>query len=132
MERNSLASQQFERTDRIASEIMREVERIIREDVSDPRTDCMFSVTHVDVTRDLRYAKVYISIYEEEKRAPMMKALKSAAGFIRHNLGQRVQLRYTPELLFELDTTIEYGVHIASLINEVRRTEGSQSDDERA
>lgn len=132
MERNSLASQQFERTDRIASEIMREVERIIREDVSDPRTDCMFSVTHVDVTRDLRYAKVYISIYEEEKRAPMMKALKSAAGFIRHNLGQRVQLRYMPELLFELDTTIEYGVHIASLINEVRRTEGSQSDDERA
>ena len=132
MERNSLASQHFERTDRIASEIMREVERIIREDVSDPRTDCMFSVTHVDVTRDLRYAKVYISIYEEEKRAPMMKALKSAAGFIRHNPGQRVQLRYTPELLFELDTTIEYGVHIASLINEVRRTEGSQSDDERA
>lgn len=128
----SLASQQFERTDRIASEIMREAERIIREDVSDPRTDCMFSVTHVDVTRDLRYAKVYISIYEEEKRAPMMKALKSAAGFIRHNLGRRVQLRYTPELLFELDTTIEYGVHIASLINEVRRTEGSQSDDERA
>ena len=131
MER-SLASQQFEHTDRIASEIMREAERIIREDVSDPRTDCMFSVTHVDVTRDLRYAKVYISIYEEEKRAPMMKALKSAAGFIRHNLGRRVQLRYTPELLFELDTTIEYGVHIASLINEVRRTEGSQSDDERA
>lgn len=127
-----MASQQFERTDRIASEIMREAERIIREDVSDPRTECMFSVTHVDVTRDLRYAKVYISIYEEEKRAPMMKALKSAAGFIRHNLGRRVQLRYTPELLFELDTTIEYGVHIASLINEVRRTEGSQSDDERA
>ena len=127
-----MASQQFERTDRIASEIMREVERIIREEVSDPRTDCMFSVTHVDVTRDLRYAKVYISIYDEEKRAPMMKALKSAAGFIRHNLGRRVQLRYTPELLFELDTTIEYGVHIASLINEVRKTEGSQSDDERA
>ena len=131
MER-SLASQQFERTDRIASEIMREVERIIREEVSDPRTDCMFSVTHVDVTRDLRYAKVFISVYEAEKRETMMKALRSAAGFIRHHLGLRVQLRYTPELLFELDTTIEYGVHIASLINEVRRTEGSQSDDERA
>ena len=124
-----MASQQFERTDRIASEIMREAERIIREDVSDPRTDCMFSVTHVDVTRDLRYAKVYISIYEEEKRQPMMKALKSAAGFIRHNLGTRVQLRYTPELLFELDTTIEYGVHIASLLNQVKKTEGSQSDE---
>ena len=125
-----MATQQFERTDRIASEIMREAERIIREDVSDPRTDCMFSITHVDVTRDLRYAKVYVSIYEEDKREPMMKALKSAAGFIRHNLGRRVQLRYTPELLFELDTTIEYGVHIASLINQVRKTEGSQPDDD--
>ena len=124
-----MATQQFERTDRIASEIMREAERIIREDVSDPRTQCMFSITHVDVTRDLRYAKVYVSIDEEDKREPMMKALKSAAGFIRHNLGRRVQLRYTPELLFELDTTIEYGVHIASLINQVRKTEGSQPDD---
>ena len=122
--------QQYERTDRIASEIMREAERIIREDVSDPRTECMFSITHVDVTRDLRYAKVYVSVYEEEKREPMMKALKSAAGFIRHNIGRRVQLRYTPELLFELDTTIEYVVHIASLINQVRKTEGSQSDEE--
>lgn len=122
--------QQYERTDRIASEMMREVERIIREDVSDPRTECMFSITHVDVTRDLRYAKVYVSVYEEEKRGPMMKALKSAAGFIRHNVGRRVQLRYTPELLFELDTTIEYGVHIAGLINQVRKTEGSQSDEE--
>ena len=122
--------QQYERTDRIASEIMREAERIIREDVSDPRTECMFSITHVDVTRDLRYAKVYVSVYEEEKREPMMKALKSAAGFIRHNIGRRVPLRYTPELLFELDTTIEYGVHIASLINQVRKTEGSQSDEE--
>ena len=124
-----MAAQQFERTDRIAAEIMRETERIIREDVSDPRTDCMFSITHVDVTRDLRYAKVYISIYEEAKREPMMKALKSAAGFVRHNLGRRVQLRYTPELLFELDTTIEYGVHIASLLNQVRKNEGSQSDE---
>ena len=125
-----MATQQFERTDRIASEIMREAERIIREDVSDPRTQCMFSITHVVVTRDLRYAKIYVSIYEEDKREPMMKALKSAAGFIRHNLGRRVQLRYTPELLFELDTTIEYGVHIASLINQVRKTEGSQPDDD--
>ena len=124
-----MATRQYERTDRIASEIMREVERIIREDVSDPRTQCMFSITHVDVTRDLRYAKVYISVYEEEKREPMMKALRSAAGFIRHNVGRRVQLRYTPELLFELDTTIEYGVHIASLLNQVRKTEGSQSDE---
>ena len=83
----------------------------------------------MDTASDLRTAKVYVSVYEEEKRAPMMKALKTAAGFIRHNLGRRVQLRYTPELIFELDTTIEYGVHIASLINQVRKTEESRSDD---
>ena len=118
-----MSNQQYARTDRIAPMIMRETERIIREDVSDPRTDCMFSITHVDVTRDLRYAKVYISIYEEEKRAPMMAALKNAAGFIRHGVGQAIQLRYTPELIFELDTSIEYGVHIASIINEVRSKE---------
>ena len=123
-----MATQQFERTDRIASEIMRKTEQIIREEVSDPRTDCMFSITRVEVTRDLRYAKVHVSVYEEEKRAPMMKALKAAAGFIRYHLGT-LKLRYTPELIFELDTTIEYGVHIASLIDQVRKTEGSQSDE---
>ena len=120
-----MATQSFERTDRIAPLIQREVERIIREEVSDPRTDCMFSVTHVDVTRDLRYAKVYISVFEEEKRKPMMDALKMAAGFIRHGVGQAVQLRYTPELLFELDTSIEYGVHISSLINQVMQGKDS-------
>ena len=79
-----MATQSFERTDRIAPLIQREVERIVREELSDPRTDCMFSVTHVDVTRDLRYAKVFISVFEEDKRKPMMDALKKAAGFIRH------------------------------------------------
>ena len=118
-----MANQQFERTDRIASEIMRETEKIIREDVSDPRTDCMFSITHVDVTRDLRYAKVYVSVYEEEKRAPMMKALKTAAGFIRHNLGRRVQLRYTPELVFELDDSLKYGAHMYDLLSRLSAQE---------
>lgn len=123
-------AQQFERTDRIAAEIMRRVEKIIREEVSDPRTDCMFSITRAEVTRDLRYAKIYVSVYEEEKREPMMKALKTAAGFIRRHLGD-LQLRYTPELIFQLDTTIEYGVHIASLLNEIKRTEESRSDESR-
>ena len=127
-----MANQQFERTDRIASEIMRETEKIIREDVSDPRTDCMFSITHVDVTRDLRYAKVYVSVYEEEKRAPMMKALKTAAGFIRHNLGRRVQLRYTPELLFVRDQNIAYGVHVAAVLRDIasKTEESDQNQDE--
>ena len=115
--------QQFERTDRIAPLIMREAEKIIREDLSDPRTKCLFSITHVDVTKDLRYAKVFVSIYEEDKREGMMKALKSAAGFIRRGVGQAIQLRYTPELLFVLDTSIEYGVHMSKLINDLHIAE---------
>ena len=121
--------QQFERTDRIAPLIMREAEKIIREDLSDPRTKCLFSITHVDVTKDLRYAKVFVSIYEEDKREGMMKALKSAAGFIRRGVGQAIQLRYTPELLFVLDTSIEYGVHMSKLINDLHIAE-DVSDEE--
>ncbi len=116
-----MSVQQFERTDRIASELRREVEKIIREEVRDPRTDCLFSITHAEVTRDLRYAKIYVSVLEEDKRQPMMKALKSAAGFIRHAAGQKIQLRYTPELIFYLDTSIEYGVHIAEILNQVNK-----------
>ena len=116
------------RIGRINEEIMRELSTSIRS-LKDPRVQGMITITAVDTASDLRTAKVYVSVYEEEKRAPMMKALKTAAGFIRHNLGRRVQLRYTPELVFELDTTIEYGVHIASLINQVRKTEESRSDD---
>ena len=83
-----MANQQFERTDRIASEIMRETEKIIREDVSDPRTDCMFSITHVDVTRDLRYAKVYVSgaqdgggLYPPQSGAARAASLYAGADF---------------------------------------------------
>ena len=123
-----MPNQQFERTDRIASEVMREVERIIREDLDDPRCDCMFSITRAEVTRDLRYAKIYVSIYESEKRDGMMKALKRASGFIRHEMGKRIQLRYTPELLFQLDTSIEYGVHIAELLNSVAKGEEEHGD----
>ena len=125
-----MPTKQYERTNRIAPLMMREIERIIREDISDPRTQCMFSVTHVDVTRDLRYAKVYISIYEEDKREAMMQALRKAAGFIRHGVGEAVQLRYTPELLFQLDTSIENGVRIANLIHQVRSKEGDHEQEQ--
>ena len=97
----------YERVDRISEEIRREVDKIIREDVRDPRCE---------VTRDLRYCKVRVSILESELRAPMMEALKKASGFIRRELSHRMMLRYTPELIFELDTNIEYAAHINQLL----------------
>ena len=77
----------YQRIDRISEQVRREVDRIIREDLSDPRIQGTYSVTRADVTRDLRYAKIYVSILEEENRKPMMAALKKAAGFVRHQLG---------------------------------------------
>lgn len=117
------------RTDRISEEVRREVDKIIREEISDPRVTGMFSVTRADVTRDLRYAKIYVSIFEEDNRKPMMAALKKAAGFVRFHLGKRMDLRYTPEVLFELDTNIEYGVRIASVINHVIQEERKPEED---
>lgn len=109
----------FDRKDRISEEVRREVDRILREDVRDPRVTGTWSITRAEVTRDLRYAKIRISVLEDELRAPLLKALKSASGFVRRELGHRLHLRYTPELLFEPDENIAYGVHISSILADV-------------
>ena len=113
------------RIDRISEEVRHALDAIIRE-MNDPRISGTYCVTRADVTRDLRYAKVYVSILEDDKADEMMKALKNAAGFIRHELGARVDLRYTPELIFERDQNIAYGAHIAQVLREVARQEGNQ------
>ncbi len=122
----------YQRIDRISEQVRREVDHIIREQLSDPRIQGTYSVTRAEVTRDLRYAKIYVSILEKENRAPMMQALKKAAGFVRHELGQSMIIRYAPEILFELDNNIEYGIHIASVLKQVRpeeETDEQQGDD---
>ena len=113
----------YQRIDRISEEVRREVDAIIREEVNDPRVSGTFSVTRAEVTRDLRYAKIYISVREEDKREPMMKALKSAAGFIRRELGKRMLIRYSPEMSFVSDGNIAYGVHIAEVLRKAQEAE---------
>ena len=120
----------YQRIDRISEQVRREVDRIIRESLSDPRIQGTYSVTRAEVTRDLRYAKVYVSILEEENRAPMMAALRSAAGFVRHELGQSMIIRYAPEIVFEPDTNIEYGIHIASVLKQVQAEEATNDERE--
>ena len=123
----------YQRIDRISEQVRREVDQIIRERLSDPRIKGTFSVTRAEVTRDLRYAKIYVSILEEENCAPMMAALKKAAGFVRHELGQSMIIRYAPEIIFEPDHNIEYGIHIASVLKQVHTEDESdheqQADD---
>jgi ribosome-binding factor A len=108
-----------DRTNRISEEMKKELSDIIHNELKDPRLPQMVSVVSVNVTRDLRYAKVYISVLgNDEQKKNAISGLKSAAGFIRRKVGHRMQIRYTPELQFELDNSIEHGVYISKLINE--------------
>ncbi len=105
------------RIGRINEEIQRELSDLLRT-VKDPRVqNTMISITHVETTPDLRYAKVYVSFLEENKAADAMKGLKSAGGYLRRELGRALQLRYTPELVWALDDSITYGAHLLELIN---------------
>lgn len=117
------------RIDRISEEVRHAIDAIIRE-MNDPRICGTYCVTHADVTRDLRFAKVYVSVLEDDKADDMIKALKKAAGFIRRELSFRVDLRYTPELLFERDRNIAYGVHIAQVLKEVAPKEDENAGEE--
>ena len=109
------------RIDRISIEAKREIDKILREDVHDPRICGTWSITRCEVTRDLRYCKVRISVLEDEKRKDMLKALRSCAGFVRRELGKNMMLRYTPEILFEIDDNIEYAAKIDRILKEANR-----------
>jgi ribosome-binding factor A len=112
-------SDNMDRTNRISEEMKKEISAIIQGELKDPRLPKMISVTSAEVTRDLRYAKVFISVFgNEADKKNAIEGLKSAAGFIRREVGHRLQLRYSPELLFELDDSIERGVYITKLIND--------------
>lgn len=112
----------MDRTVRISEEMKKEISGIIRSELKDPRLPQMISVVAADVTKDLRYAKVFISVFgSEEEKKNALNGLRSAAGFIRREVGHRMQLRYTPELIFELDESMEHGAYISKLINETMR-----------
>ena len=115
------------RIGRINEEIQKELASLIR-NLKDPRVqDTMISITRVEATPDLRYAKVYASFLQEDRAADALKGLKSASGYLRRELGPALQLRYTPELVWELDDSITYGAKMLKLINslEVGNHEGT-------
>ena len=105
------------RIGRINEEIQKELSSLLRK-VKDPRVQgTMISITHVETTPDLRYAKIYVSFLENDRSKEAMKGLQSAGGWLRRELGHALQLRYTPELVWELDDSITYGAHMLELIN---------------
>ncbi len=124
----------MERTDRLSEEIKKELSDLIRNQIKDPRLPELVSITAVRVTKDLRYAKVYVSVFgDDDKKNDAIAALKHAAGFIRHEIGQRVNIRYIPEFTFILDDSIEKGMYISKLIDETisgSKVSKSNSDQE--
>lgn len=101
----------------INQEIQKELSDLLRT-VKDPRVqDCLISITRVETTPDLRWAKVYVSFLQQDKASDAMKGLKSASGYLRRGLGQGLNLRYTPEIQWALDDSITYGAHLLEIIN---------------
>lgn len=104
------------RIERINEEIQRELSALLRT-LKDPRLQSgLLTVTHVDTTSDLRYARIFISALDKGQEAEMMKGLKSASGYLRRELGAALRLRYTPELQFIADDSIEQGAHILEML----------------
>ena len=108
------------RIGRINEEIQRELAELIRS-LKDPRVQTMISITRVDTTPDLRYSKIYVSVLEEARSQDALRGLKSAGGWLRRELGSRLQLRYTPELQFVADDSIQHGAHILEVLRQVEQ-----------
>ena len=109
------------RVSRVAAQIQREVSQLLQNGIKDDRVGAsMVSVTDVNVSGDLQHAKIFVSLYgTAEAKAETMAALKEATGFVRRELGQRVRLRRTPEVVFVEDTSLERGDRILSLLNQI-------------
>lgn len=115
---------------RINGEVMKELSLIIRQEIKDPRIHMMTSVTSVEVAPDLKTCKAYISVMgSDEEKKDTIAGLRSAEGYVRRQLAKRLNLRNTPEIQFVLDRSIEYGVHMSRLIDEVNK-ETPERDEE--
>ena len=111
---------------RINGEVQKELSTIIRNEIKDPRIHPMTSVMAVEVAPDLKTCKAYISVLgEKEAKEPTIKGLKSAEGYIRRQLARNLNLRNTPEIRFILDESIEYGVNMSKLIDDVTKKDNS-------
>ena len=109
------------RLERVDEELKKQISNIISYDLKNPDITGMISVTKVKTSPDLKYARVYITILNSKNNKATLAGLKRASGFIRSEIAKRVNLRYTPELVFEFDDSIEYGARIDSILKEVMK-----------
>lgn len=115
------------RINRISEEVKKVVSELLYNGLKDPRVTSMTTVTDVKVTRDLSFANIYISVLGDKKeKEDCLKGLQSAKGFIRSEIGKKVDLRHVPEPIFHLDETLEHASHIADLIEKVKIEDDSR------
>lgn len=116
---------------RVNIEVQRALSTLINRELKDPRINPMTTIVATEVAPDLKTAKIYISVLgDEESKASTLKGLKSAASFLRGQLARELNLRHTPELTFIIDSSIEYGVNMSKLIEEVNKNNHVKEDDE--
>ena len=109
------------RLNRINEELRKELSSILAYELKNPNITGMLSVTRVKITPDFKYAKVYVSILNSKDAQKTMLGLKESAGFIRSRIAKEVNLRITPELVFEVDDSLEYGARIDSILNDLKK-----------
>ena len=107
------------RMDRVNEELKKEISIVIDQHLKNPNITGLISVTKVKTSPDLRFAKVYISLLNSKSKKNTLQGLKNASGFIRTEIAKKVNLRYTPELTFEIDDSIEYGSKIENILKEI-------------
>ena len=108
------------RLGRINEELRKEISNIISFELKDPNLTGLISVTRAKITPDLKYAKVYVSILNAKSNEKTMKALQDSAGFIRSQIARTINLRCTPQIIFEIDDSLEYGAKIENILKEIK------------
>ncbi len=119
--------QRFSRKDRVQEEIKREVADIIRRDVKDPRVGFV-SITDAELSDDLTFVKIFYSTLDDDKLEEIQMGLEKATGYIRSEIGKRIRLRVTPEIVFRYDESLKRGARMMELLNEVKKKETGDDD----
>lgn len=119
------------RIKRISEEVKKVISELLYNGLKDPRIKEMTSVTNVEVTNDLSFAKVYISVLgDDSEKKETIEGLNSAKGFIRKEISSKLDLRYTPEPIFHLDESIEQGIYMSKLINDLNKEKSTNKEDQ--
>ncbi|NLJ99344.1 MAG: 30S ribosome-binding factor RbfA [Tissierellia bacterium] len=119
----------IKRINRISEEVRKIVSELLTIGLKDPRINPMTSVTNVEITRDLGYANIYVSVLgDKEEKEDTLKGLESAKGFIRKEIASKIDLRYVPELVFHLDQSIEQGIYMSKLIEKVAKEDAEKKE----